>query len=81
MSRWCHRIVIKNASDLPVVDLCIWWTVGYRNPSWIRSKTFGADTDGRAKPRYEHAVGPDETITGVSAAGIGGADRVGAGAW
>ncbi|GAB3166213.1 hypothetical protein GCM10027258_89980 [Amycolatopsis stemonae] len=59
-----HRIVIKNASDLPCTSLRIWWTVGYRNPSALRlSKTFGADTDGGGKkPHYEHAVGPGETI-------------------
>ncbi|MEU8635997.1 hypothetical protein AB0C38_27860 [Amycolatopsis sp. NPDC048633] len=59
-----HRILIKNASDLPCTSLLIWSTVGYRNPSALRlSKTFGEDTDrGGKKPDYEHAVGPGETI-------------------
>ncbi|MFJ1761544.1 hypothetical protein ACIOD2_14580 [Amycolatopsis sp. NPDC088138] len=58
-----HRVVVKNAGDLPCTDLRIWWTVGYRTPAKLRfSKVFGADTDGHRKPRYEHAVGPGETL-------------------
>jgi hypothetical protein len=59
-----HRVVIRNAGDLPCTDLRIWWTVGYRTPAALRfSKTFGADTDGGGKkPRYEHAIGPGETV-------------------
>ena len=58
-----HRVVVKNASDLPCTDFRIWWTIGYRNPAKLRlSKVFGADTDRHRKPKYEHAVGPGETL-------------------
>ncbi|MGY1762286.1 hypothetical protein ACI79G_15175 [Geodermatophilus sp. SYSU D00779] len=58
-----HRVVVKNASNLPCTDVVVGITAGYRRKGVILSKTFGAMTDGRVKPRYEHAVGPDETIT------------------
>jgi hypothetical protein len=57
-----HRVVIKNASNLPCTRVTVWFTEGYRSPTKLRlSKTFGADTDRQRKPRYLHAVGPDET--------------------
>jgi hypothetical protein len=41
----------------------IQWTEGYKNPKALRfSKTFGADTNWLRKPRYFHAIGPDESI-------------------
>lgn len=58
-----HTLVVKNANDLPCTNLCVWWTEGYKNPKAIHlSKTFGADTDRRKKPRYIHAIGPGETV-------------------
>jgi hypothetical protein len=58
-----HTLFVKNANDLPCTNLCVWWTEGYKNPKALRlSKTFGADTDRRRKPRYIHAIGPCETV-------------------
>jgi hypothetical protein len=58
-----HRVVVKNASDLPCTHVGIWITEGYRSPTkTIFSKAFGLDTDRERKPRYLHAVGPDETV-------------------
>lgn len=58
-----HRVLIRNASDLPCMDISYSITEGYKNPSGIRfSKTFGADTNWWRKPRYIHAIGPGETI-------------------
>lgn len=62
-----HRLVIKNANDLPCTNLCVWWTEGSRNPKKLRtSKTFGGDTDWVRKPRYIHAIGPGETVVAHS---------------
>ena len=58
-----HKVLIKNASDLPCMDVGYWITEGYVQPSMLRlSKSFGADTDRRRKPAYIHAVGPGETV-------------------
>jgi hypothetical protein len=58
-----HKLIVKNASDLPCTHLVISRTEGYMNPSRLRfSKTFGADIDGKKKPLYRHAVGPGESL-------------------
>jgi hypothetical protein len=58
-----HKVLIKNASDLPCMDVGYWITEGYTQSSKLRlSKSFGADTDRRRKAAYIHAVGPGETV-------------------
>ena len=46
-----HKVLIRNASDLPCMNIGYWITEGYTQPSKLRfSKSFGANTDRRRKP-------------------------------
>jgi hypothetical protein len=60
-----HRVVVKNASNLPCTDVVVGITAGYRKKGVILSKTFGDMTDGRVKPRYRARRGPRRNPHGV----------------